>query len=53
MNRGPDIGTPDVERRVEDEPPPPGGSWLRLYLLVIGFLLLQIVAYWFFTRAFS
>lgn len=53
MNPGPETGSPEVERRVEDEPPPPGGSWNRLYLVVIGFLIIQIIAYWLFTKAFS
>ena len=53
MTEGPGIGNPEVERRVEDEPPPPGGSWFRLYAMVIGFLIVQVLAYWLFTRAFS
>jgi len=53
MNTRPGSGGPEVERRVEDEPRPPGGSWNRLYAIVIGFLILQIIAYWLFTRAFS
>ena len=34
-----------------DDRPPFGGRWSNLYLLVIGFLALQVVVYWLFTRA--
>ena len=35
----------------DDDPPPPiGGSWKRLYGLVIAFLLFQVVVYWLLTR---
>ena len=53
MNRLPGSGIQEAERRVENEPPPPGGNWNRLYWFVIGFLVVQIIAYWLFTRAFS
>ena len=36
-----------------EEPPPIGRSWTRLYAVVIAFLVLQIIVYWLFTRAFS
>lgn len=38
--------------RDDDERPPVGGRWRTLYLLVIGFLALQVLAYWLFTRAY-
>lgn len=40
-----------MTRDRDDERPPIGGRWLTLYLVVIGFLALQVVAYWIFTRA--
>jgi hypothetical protein len=36
-----------------DEKPPIGGSWGRLYAVVLLFLALQILVYWLFTRAFA
>jgi hypothetical protein len=36
-----------------DAPPPVGGSWERLYTGVILTLLLLIVAFWLFTRAYA
>jgi hypothetical protein len=42
----------ETETRTE-EPPPIGGSWRRLYAIVIGFLAFQILVYWLFTRAFK
>jgi len=36
-----------------EEPPPVLGSWPRLYLLVIGVLLVLILLFGAFTRAFS
>jgi hypothetical protein len=35
-----------------DEPPPFGGSWLRLYLLVAVNLLVWVVVFAVFTRVF-
>jgi len=34
------------ERPEPEEPPPLMGSWGRLYALVLGFLVLQILLYW-------
>jgi len=36
-----------------EEKPPVLKSWKNLYLLVIGFLILQIVIYYYFTLYFS
>lgn len=36
-----------------EEPPPIVGSWSRLYLLVIGFLITLIVLFGMFARMFS
>ncbi len=36
-----------------DEPPPFGGSWARLYALVLGNLVLLIVLFYLFTKAFG
>jgi hypothetical protein len=37
----------------EADPPPFGGTWHRLYALVAGWLALQVLLYWLFTRAFA
>lgn len=37
----------------ETEPPPILGSWGRLYTLVLGALVLWILGFWAFGRAFS
>jgi hypothetical protein len=42
----------DPDRRFE-ETPPLGGRWVWLYAAGIGFLAIQILVYWLFTRAFS
>lgn len=34
-----------------DERPPVGGSWPRLYAIVLGALALEIVLFYWFTRA--
>lgn len=36
-----------------DAPPPVGGSWERLYTGVVLTLILYIVAFWLFTRAYA
>lgn len=36
-----------------DEQPPVGGSWRVLYAIVIGNLVILIVLFYVFTRAFS
>jgi hypothetical protein len=36
-----------------EEPPPIGGSWRVLYVVVIGNLALLILLFYVFTRAFS
>lgn len=41
-----------IAREIET-PPPVGGSWGRLYLIVILWLLLQIALFQLFTVAFS
>ncbi|MGE5236020.1 MAG: hypothetical protein ACM3O7_06715 [Acidobacteriota bacterium] len=40
-------------RAVDDGPPPFGGSWTLLYLVVGGVLLGLIALFWLFTRAFA
>lgn len=42
----------EVER-VVDEPPPFGGSWRRLYALVLLWLAVLIVLFYIFTKAFE
>ena len=39
--------------RGADEPPPFLGRWSRLYALVAGALALEILLFWWFTRAFA
>ncbi len=39
-------------RDLETEPPPFGGSWRRLYAIVVGALLVEIVLFALFTVAF-
>lgn len=41
------------ERETGEEPPPFGGSWARLYALVLGNLVLLIVLFYVFTKAFA
>ncbi|MGP0071575.1 MAG: hypothetical protein ACLPWF_06535 [Bryobacteraceae bacterium] len=38
---------------VEDEPPPLLGSWRRIYVLVLCYLALLILAFYVFTRVFA
>ena len=43
------------ERRTHhetEEPPPVGRSWRALYALVLGWLAVQVVLFYLFTRAF-
>ena len=46
----PDETTTDTRA---EEPPPVGGSWKRLYALVLGWLAAQVVLFYLFTRAFG
>jgi len=39
-----------ASRLTEDEPPPILGSWRRIYITVIGYLALLILAFYIFTR---
>ncbi len=41
------------ERPLEDEPPPFGGSWAKLYALVLINLSVLIVLFYIFTKAFE
>jgi hypothetical protein len=38
---------------IEDGDPPVGGTWPRLYAVVIIILVLVIIGSWLFSRAFS
>lgn len=45
---------PRDERLVhEDEKPPVGGSWNRLYAIVVLTLVADVAIFWLFTRVFS
>ncbi|HEY0080628.1 MAG TPA: hypothetical protein VGB73_18635 [Pyrinomonadaceae bacterium] len=44
---------PHDERPVEDEPPPFGGSWAKLYAFVLVNLLVLIALFYIFTKAFE
>jgi hypothetical protein len=47
-------GTPHkTPHPIEDEPPPLLGTWRRIYLLVLGYLALLILAFYIFTRVFA
>ena len=43
-------GLPDED---VEAPPPVGGSWQRLYTGVVLTLILYILAFWLFTRAYA
>lgn len=43
----------ETDRHPDDERRPPLGSWPRLYAVVLGTLVLLIVLFTLFTRAFS
>lgn len=46
--------TPDQERRVvSDEPPPFLGKWPRVYAAVLLYLAALILLFYFFTKAFT
>jgi hypothetical protein len=36
-----------------DDAPPVGGSWARLYAIVLGVLALDVLIFYWFTRAFA
>ncbi len=40
-------------RTAEEEPPPFGGSWKRLYAAVLGWLGLLILLFYLFSRRFT
>ena len=40
-------------KQVIDEPPPFLGSWRRIYILVILYLVTLITAFWFFGKGWS
>jgi len=46
---GPDL----LPNQPRDEPPPLLGTWRRLYLAVIGWLLFLILIFYMFTRRFA
>jgi len=43
-------GAPDALARPADEPPPFWGRWSRIYLLIAGLLLVEILAFLWLTR---
>lgn len=51
----PDELPPDSEpdARLSDDAPPLLGSWNRVYALVLGVLLAQVIAYYALTRFYS
>ena len=42
-----------MKRTVIDEPPPFLGSWARIYLAVILYLVTLITLFWFFEKAWA
>jgi hypothetical protein len=42
-----------VKRAVIDAPPPFLGSWARIYVAVIVYLITLITAFWFFGKAWA
>ena len=36
-----------------EAPPPVGGSWRRLYAVVLGALAVEVLIFYWFTRAFA
>ena len=44
---------PEVEGQTTDEGRPPLGSWPRMYALVLGNLVVLILIFYAFTRAFD
>ena len=42
-----------MKRTVVDEPPPFLGSWNRIYLAVIIYLITLITLFWFFGKAWA
>jgi hypothetical protein len=47
------VGEADLPPQPRDEPPPPTGSWGRLYAVVLGNLALMVLLFWLFTRLFA
>ena len=41
------------ETRGDETPPPVGGSWRALYAVVLGWLAVQVVLFYLFTRFFG
>ena len=41
----------DEPQLLPEEPPPFGGSWRRLYVLVVAWLAVQVVLYAFFAAS--
>lgn len=37
----------------DENPPPVGGTWNRLYAIVLGELALLVFLFWLFTKAFE
>jgi hypothetical protein len=44
---------PDERIVIEEERPPVGGTWRRLYTIVFLTLVADVVLFWIFTRVFS
>jgi hypothetical protein len=53
MTGAPGESRPGDDHHRADSTPPGGGRWIRWYALVIGWLIVQIVLYWLFTKAFA
>ena len=44
---------PEHIRSGEDEPPPILGSWRRIYIIILLYLAVLVVAFYVFARAFD
>lgn len=53
MTKEPALGPPALGEPAGEEPPPIGGSWRVLYAIVLVNLLLLILLFYAFTKAFQ
>jgi hypothetical protein len=44
---------PDAQKTVDDEPPPVLGTWPKAYLFVLGYTVVLISLFYFFTQYFA